>query len=542
MFEKPEFFKKTVYIIFLTFLYLACEPLYSITLRKKKLIEDTQLRLFGESRMEILSEKINKEKDKYGNMINLNLNLYLNNILSKKTSINFINKMDAFVSRLTDYGLNEYDLNFLFNTFSISYLYTLSKKTFFDFAYTNEFFKDKISPYDDNFDNISLFLLQDSFLHQLKDSVLSYNMPATFNIHNKYYLDYKDIVFEYLKHKIKFSVEHYITPENKVKFDGELYDKDYNYNDLNDFYYTNFNISYKKPLKTEKLAKPKIYDKLNLDTVTRADLLYLGYKYVIDAFKTPKPSNSSIYALSNDVELSYSNTLKEIKSSIYGDYLDHTLTASLSQILSNKLQLNISNAFSYREYRPEGYFYENYRQNNFNTYISYYPDTKSLLSLDLSFLAADHPHFPLADYNQKTAGLTLSYKILNNTTFQIRPTATWFSYKDPEQFGQSYYNGACALTLTARLNKWANFVLGYEYQVFDYKKQSISYKNYVLNSYAITFSSNIAPFTEKLKFNGVDYEIYLEGGLKRENIDYTDYPEYDRDTFITFLALKSKFF
>lgn len=532
--------RKIRYFIFPAIILYLCAGLFAASSEKGK-----SYSLFYESRGEYGILDKNEDRDVVFRAIDSGIKFSKDIISRPKFNISLADEFDFFAMGLTDYGIDKYDFHLLFNTFDLFSKATISESTSMDVLYEYEIFKDYINPYDENFVNLSNYIVDDVFMHRLNDSRLFYTFSkGTFDIHKKFNILEEDILFEYIKHKATFNFQHYIDSLKKFSVYGEYIDKDFKFSGIDDFTSGFAKISYVQhfvPLKELKKEyesnKKKDYESIGESSREQIDMYdFKVYRRLFDIDAPPPPQVEY-----NTLELSYEGRLRNQPENEYGDYYSNTLAGSFSTYMDNKLNMTIYDRFTFQDYSPEGRYYENNRTNDLGYRVSGELGKKTTCSSTGFYRFKNNIHFTDEDYYLSYIDLNFYYFLNDKVTFSVLPSITSLNFDVDDATHYDYTNYVFALLTEIRLHQYAQLNIGYEFQRFAYDAADEEYSNFNTKTWSVNILTS-PPILNKYSIKGVNSNSQLEMGIKYENLDFDQDESRSERSYFTYIAMRTKLF
>ncbi|PKK92245.1 MAG: hypothetical protein CVV64_02195 [Candidatus Wallbacteria bacterium HGW-Wallbacteria-1] len=486
-------------------------------------------------RLESLSLEKNEKKNLYFKGISANLTMDLRNRISENMILNLNNKLDLLGSNIDEYNFDEYAYGLLYNTFQTNYAYDISDSTSMELVYENDYFKNRVKPYDDNFGSIVNFFLDNVLLRRIGDEALYYKISSASPFHNRFLLYDYDLLNEYSYNRIKGTIDHAVNRYRFFTFTGDLTFRRYgqeNYSRLDDF---KSNDRVYLTAKLYQFFPGKYYEKGDdPDRMPPYDPSLLDkdeYLMLKRHFDHRKKLDYSVDERDLFMELSYSFDKKDVIDYSLGDYESHTLTGRAGQDIFEGLRLTLEDSFTVRSFSPQASYYEDYKANQFVLSLdSRLTDTLSS-SFSTSMEFEMHPTYPDRDYSRKRLNGSMT-QVIDKGTFAFYELASeWFTYDLPSSLHASYRKLNLNLVLSHRISERFTAEIGDELLFYDYYDDSSSalYRDTRLNSLSIA-----GIFT-------INTNLSVDFGFKREDYIYKNSAELSSDTQMYYWGTNYRF-
>lgn len=486
-------------------------------------------------RVETLTKDIDNSRDKSFQGISGNFNLLFQNRINESMVLNFRNTLDIVASDLDDYGFDSYAYGFIYNTFNTTYAYDLSNKTSMEVVFENELLNSHVKPFDDNYETMVDFYLDNCANRKINDEVLYYKLLNNNPLHNRFILYDYDLINEFNNNRLSFTVDHAVNRYRYFSFNANLNWRRYRYKS-----YSRFDDykSHNSTLITAKIYQffPGIFfsDKkiVNSDIPFNiSDATLQPLKMIKAFFKKKKTLDYNVDERDLYMEVSYTGDFKNIKDYSHGDYRSHTINAKAGQNISDNVKLTVQDSFSLKDYTPEANYYEDYKSNYFNINLEFKLSETLFSTLEGVIEFQNYPDFENQDYNRKQLNLNFVKILSKLTSISTQLQAEWFSYdQEINTYNSSYRKGEFNIIFTHQISpnftaQFGNELLYYDY----YNDTSQIYNDTWLNSFSVCGLYKI------------NKNITSDFGYKREDYTYSNVSDIDQITELYFFGTNYKF-
>lgn len=483
--------------------------------KSSEFIRNTTLRL------ETLAKDIDHIRDSYFKGALFSADLISKNRISEEMLITFRDRSEVMGSFIDDYGFDNYSYGLLFNTFTSSFVYDVSKSTSMELKFENEFFDNRVQPYDDRFGLLADFFIDNVLLHKINEDSLYYRLNSANPFHSRYLVYDYDVANEYMYNRFSFLVDHAVDRYRYFTATGDAYFRRYRYDNYSRFDDFKSNDRLTATAKLYQFLPGKYFEKPRKSDIP-FDLEIIGkegYPLLRSFFKKQKALDYSIDERDLFVEVAYSYDNKDIKDYTHGDYDTHKITGRAGQEIFPGTKLTVEDSFSIRDYRPEANYYESQRANNLSLELTHRLSPSMTTSTRGSFEFERHPAFPNRDYNRNTLTSSLTHSIGKNTFTNYEINGEWYSY-DQESYGYySYRKLGLVFTASHKFSDSFSAEAGDELIYYDYyNDNSTLYVDTKLNVFSLAGVFRI------------DRRWTADIGYKREDYVFENTPTLSRDT------------
>jgi len=486
-------------------------------------------------RAETLNLERNGDRSIYLKGVSGNFALDWRNRLSDNMILNFENKLDILGSAIDEYDFETYAYGLIYNTFQTSYAYDISDATSMELMYENDYFRNRVDHYDDNFGDVVDFFLDTVLLRRMRDEAIYYKISSASPFHNRFMLYDYDLLNEYSYHRVKATVDHAVNRYRYFSLSGDLTFRRYeqqNYSRLDDF---KSNDRIYMTAKLYQFFPGKYYEKSYGEEQMPPydpDLLDEGeYNMLRKHFDRRKKLDYSIDERDLFMEISYIFDKKDVLDYTFGDYESHTLTGKAGQDIFDGQRLTIQDSFTVRSFSPQSTYYEDYKANQLTMSLDsrLSPSLSSTVSASLEF--ERHPTYPDKDYSRKKLNGSM-VQVLDKGTFAFYEIASeWFSYDVPSSVYASYRKFNLNLVISHKITERITAELGDELLFYDYDDDSATalYRDTRLNSLSI---AGIFTLNEHWS---------VDLGFKREDYVYKNSDELSSDSNVYYGGTNYRF-
>jgi hypothetical protein len=486
-------------------------------------------------RIESVSKDINNSRDMYYQGVSGNTNLLSKNRINDSMILSFSNTLDFAGSDIDNYSLDSYAFGFIYNTFTTDYAYDLSNKTSMQLIYEHELLDSHVKPFDDNFENLVDFYLDNSVNRKINDEFLYYKMINKNPLHNRFILYDYDFINQFNNNRISYTIDHAVNRYRYFSFNADLNWRRYRYKS-----YSRFD-DYKSQNST--LVTAKIYQffpglffpekpQKNKDVpfnITDAALNPL--KLIKSFFQKNKVLDYNIDERDLYMEISYTGDIKNIQDYTHGDYKSHTIKGRAGQNITDNMKITVEDSFSIKSYTPQADYYEDFKSNYFNMNLEFKLSESLYSNLQGIIEFQNHPDFEKKDYKRKQLNLNFIKVLSNLTSLTSELQGEWFSYdQEINTFNASYRKAEFNLVFTHQVSSNFTTQIGNELLYYDYYSDtSTIYLDTWLNALSVC---GIYKFSSK---------VSSDFGYKREDYSYTDSSDIDQTTELFFFGTNYKF-